>query len=86
MCARTADVVSPTSKVKPQSQQLTRTYVEQEIEKLLEKFFESSDKSQGAGKCPFCGKGDLAAMRLTDPQNLNHGGVWCNKCNFRIML
>ena len=84
--ARTADLAPPTYKAKTPDKQLSRTYIEQQIERLLEVFFESSDKSMGAGKCPFCGKGDLAAMRLTDPQNLNHGGVWCNKCNFRIMI
>ncbi len=86
MCARTADMVPPTAKVKSRSKQLTRTYIEEQMEKILEIFFESSDKSQGAGPCPFCEKGQLAAMRLTDPQNLNRGGVWCTKCNFRVML
>ena len=84
--ARTADVNPPTYKTNPESNQLSRTYIEQQIKRLLEVFFENSDKSMGVGKCPFCKKGDMAAVRLTDPQNLNHGGVWCNKCNFRIMI
>ena len=86
MCARTADLEPPTAKVKPKSKQLSRMYIEQEIKRLLEIFFKSNDKSLGAGPCPFCEKGQLAVMRLTDPQNLNRGGVWCNTCNFRLMI
>ena len=57
--ARTADLAPPTYKAKTPDKQLSRTYIEQQIERLLEVFFESSDKSMGAGKCPFCGKGRM---------------------------
>ncbi len=86
MCARTADAVPPTAKVKPQLKELSRPYIEREMHRIMEIFFEAGEQSRPAGACPFCGTGELVAMRLTDTQNLNRGGVWCNRCNFRMMI
>ena len=86
MCARIADMFAPTFKSKSKNKELSQPYIEQEIQTILEKFFAAGEQSSPAGKCPFCGSGDLVAMRLTDPQNENRGGVWCSRCNFRFMI
>lgn len=84
--ARTADQLPPTYQVKPQSKELNRPFIESQMKIVMEKFFEANEYSSSVGTCPFCEKGELVAMRLTDPQNQNRGGVWCNHCNFRFMI
>jgi hypothetical protein len=84
--ARTADQVAPTKKVKSLNKELSRPMIEKQMNIIMGKFFEAEEQSKPVGQCPFCEQGELEAMRLTDSQNENRGGVWCNRCNFRFMI